>query len=180
MTEEYLDILDERGEKIGQQRSYIDAHKEGLIHKIAHVWILNSKKELLIQKRSHDRSAHPDYWDISVAGHVSAGQTSLEAAQRETEEELGLVFPLEAFKYLFTTEEHIVLNQGTYINNEFQDVFLVRSDVTSSDIKLSDGEVAEVKWVSVEEFNTWIGKEEYKLVPHDEEHRRLLAHISEI
>ncbi|MEK7089436.1 MAG: hydrolase, partial [Patescibacteria group bacterium] len=66
MTEEYLDILDERGEKIGQQRSYIDAHKEGLIHKIAHVWILNSKKELLIQKRSHDRSAHPDYWDISV------------------------------------------------------------------------------------------------------------------
>jgi isopentenyldiphosphate isomerase len=78
---EYLDILDNNGNKTGETRSYDEVHEKGLIHRTVHVWILNSKKELLVQKRSKDRRAHPDYWDISAAGHISAGQTSLEAAQ---------------------------------------------------------------------------------------------------
>jgi len=179
MTEEYLDILNEKGEMTGESRSYNEAHEKGLIHRSAHVWILNSKKELLLQKRASDRKAHPDYWDISSAGHISAGQTSLEGAKRELEEELGLSLPDNMFKYLFSLEQRKVLNNGTYINNEFNDIYLVNFDIPLEKIKFDKGEVSDVKWVSIDEFKLFISdNEKYKLVPHEEEYRRLLDCIN--
>lgn len=175
--EEFLDILDAEGKKTGKSKSYDDVHRTGLIHRTAHVWFLNSKNELLLQKRSANKRAYPNLWDISAAGHVSAGQTSLEAAKRETEEELGLGLPDSMFEYLFTVEEHVVLNNGTYVNNEFQDVYLVRSDVNLSELKLPADEVSEVRWVGIEEFRSWINGEGKKLVPHDEEFTLLLNHL---
>lgn len=44
-------------------------------------------------------------WDISVGGHISAGQTSLEAAKRETAEELGQILSDKAFTFLFTIRQ---------------------------------------------------------------------------
>ena len=108
MTEEYFDILNEKGEKTGESRSKKEAHEKGLIHRTAHVWILNSKKELLLQKRASGLRVYPDCWDISAAGHISAGQTSLEGAKREVEEELGLSLPDNMFVYLFTVQENIL------------------------------------------------------------------------
>lgn len=172
-----MDILDAEGEKTGESKSYDEAHRVGLIHRTVHVWFLNSKNELLLQKRSANKRAYPDNWDISAAGHISAGQTSLEAAKRETEEELGVDLSGSDLKYLFTVEEHVVLNNGTYVNNEFQDVYLVRSDVNLSELKLPADEVSEVRWVGIEEFKLWIKGEGEKLVPHEEEHVRLLNHL---
>jgi isopentenyldiphosphate isomerase len=178
MSEEYLDILNEKGEMTGESHSYNEAHEKGLIHRSAHIWILNSKKELLLQKRASDRKAYPDYWDISSAGHISAGQTSLEGAKRELEEELGLSLSDNMFKYLFSVEQRIVLNQGTYINNEFNDVYLVNLDIPLEKIKFDKVEVSDVKWVSIDEFKLFISdNEKYKLVPHKEEYKRLLDYI---
>jgi isopentenyldiphosphate isomerase len=175
---EYLDILDKEGNKTGDAKSYEEAHQKGLIHRSVHVWILNPQKELLIQKREKTRRAYPSHWDISAAGHISAGQTSVEAAQRETKEELGLDIPVSEFKYLFTVEEHIILNNGTYVNNEFQDVYLIQRDISISDIKLTDGEVDAVKFVTIDEFKKLIKGEGEPIVPHKEEYQKLLGYIS--
>ncbi|KKT01002.1 MAG: hypothetical protein UV76_C0004G0034 [Candidatus Nomurabacteria bacterium GW2011_GWA2_43_15] len=180
MTEEYFDILNEKGEKTGESRSKKEAHEKGLIHRTAHVWILNSKKELLLQKRASGLRVYPDCWDISAAGHISAGQTSLEGAKREVEEELGLSLPDDMFVYLFTVQEHIILNQGTYVNNEFQDVYLVHLDISRKEIKFGKGEVAEIKWVSMDGFKLLMSNEKYKLAPRKEEYRRLLDYIEKL
>ena len=177
MTEEYLDILDEKGEKTDEARSYLEAHEKGLIHKAAHVWIVNSRNEILIQKREKNRRAYPSYWDISAAGHVSAGQTSLEAAQRETEEELGITVLSSEFKYLFTIESHSVQNNGTYINNEFQDVYIMKTDINIDDIKIQNEEVEAVKFLTIDEFKKWIKGEGEKMVPHKEEYAKLLEYL---
>ena len=174
---EYLDILDNKGTKTGEVKSYDEAHQTGLVHKAVHVWLLNSKNELLIQKREMNRRAYPLYWDISAAGHISTGQTSIEAAQREVEEELGLKILESEFVYLFTLEEHIILNNGTYVNNEFQDVFLVKKDIDCSQIKLTDGEVEEVRFLNLEEFRKWTEGDGELLVPHKDEYLRLLEYI---
>jgi len=174
---EYLDILDKKGSKTGDSKSYDEVHEKGFIHRTVHIWILNSKKELLIQKREKNRRAYPSHWDISAAGHISAGQTSLEAAQRETKEELGIEISSSEFQYLFTVEEHIILNDGTYINNEFQDVFMVRKDLDILQIKLIDGEVEAVRFLSLGEFKKWVKGQMEPMVPHEEEYRRLLEHI---
>ncbi|MEK7514351.1 MAG: NUDIX domain-containing protein [Patescibacteria group bacterium] len=60
------------------------AHQEGLLHRISVIYLTNDKNQILIQKRSDGRLDH------SAAGHVDAGESYLEAAKRELEEELGV------------------------------------------------------------------------------------------
>lgn len=60
------------------------AHQENLNHRIAVVYLTNNKGQILIQVRDDGRLDH------SSAGHVDPGETYLEAAKRELEEELGV------------------------------------------------------------------------------------------
>jgi len=177
MAEEYLDILNEKGEKTGERRTYKDSHKFGLLHRSVHVWILNNNNELLLQKRSLNSWAYPDFWDISASGHISSGKTSLETAKDETSEEVGLVLPNSAFKLIFTLEEHKILNEGAYISNEFQDIYLINIDKDLYDFKLCEEEVSEVQWIDLKTFKLSIDNKKFKLVPHDEEYQRLLEFI---
>jgi isopentenyl-diphosphate delta-isomerase len=179
MTEEYLDILDEQGNKTGKSRPYLEAHEKGLIHAVVHVWIVNFKNEILVQKRADNKRFDPGLWDISAAGHVSAGETSLQAGIRETKEELGLDIPESNLVFLCTVEEHTVFNNGAYVNNEFDDVYVVQVDIDISDIKLLDGEVEKVKFLSIEEFKKWIHGGGEPMVPH-EEYEKVLAYIMSI
>lgn len=174
---EYLDVLDEKGNKTGEVKSYNDVHRDGSIHRAVHVWIVNSNNKILIQKRSQNRYAYPGYWDISASGHVSKGQTSLEAAIRESNEELGINLSPDDLKFLFTLEEQIILHDGKYINNEFQDVYLVKKDIKISDLRFSDGEVETVLYVSPEEFKEWKDEKKEKMIPHREEHEKILEII---
>lgn len=52
-----------------------------------HVWIINDKNELLLQKRSATKKTHPNCWDISGAGHIKAGKTISDGAIRELKED---------------------------------------------------------------------------------------------
>ena len=90
MKEELLDVLDENGIKTGQILPRKEVHEKGLWHRIIVVAIVNEKNEILIQQRSHNKDKNPDMWDISVTGHLSAGQDSLTAATREISEEVSV------------------------------------------------------------------------------------------
>ncbi len=177
--EEQLDILNEKGEKTGGVCSHKKAHEQGVIHRTAHVWVINRAKQLLLQKRAARMRAYANHWSISASGHVSAGESSLDGARRETREELGLDMPESAFQYLFTLEEHIVLNNGTYVNNEFQDVYLVRLSDASSELHESSDEVSSLKWMDLQEFKSWIDGKGELLVPHEEEYSKLLKYLDE-
>lgn len=49
---EYIDIFDENNNPTGEVKEKVQAHEDGNFHRTAHVWIMNDKKELLLQKRS--------------------------------------------------------------------------------------------------------------------------------
>ena len=68
---EYLDILDENGNKTGESRPRSEVHSKGYWHKGIHVWIINSNKELLVQRRSANKDVYPNKLHISVAGHCN-------------------------------------------------------------------------------------------------------------
>ena len=170
---EYIDVLDKNGIKTGLTKAKPDIHRDGNWHRAAHLWILNSHNELLIQRRSPTKANYPNLWDTSAAGHVSVGEDSTTAALRETEEEIGAKFSKEDIQYLFTVVEQAVLNNGTYIDNEIQDVYLVRTDLEISDIELQKEEVAEVKFVDLRELEKKIGNEANVFVPHQEEYEKL-------
>lgn len=60
------------------------AHKEGLLHRIAVIYLTRDNGDILVQERISGR------FDHSSAGHVDPGEDYLTAAKRELCEELGV------------------------------------------------------------------------------------------
>jgi isopentenyl-diphosphate Delta-isomerase len=170
---EYVDVLDSSGHPVGSRKPKSEAHRDGDWHGAAHVWILNKERQILIQRRSPTKENYPNLWDVSVAGHISAGETPVEAALREAQEELGVVLVPAECRYLFTIAEQVALNNGSYLDNEYHHVFLVEKDLDVRDLKFSDGEVAEVKFVALEVLQTDLATGPGSFVPHQEEYQKL-------
>jgi len=174
---EYLDVLDENGSPTGEKKSKPDVHRGGNWHKTVHVWVINPAGELLIQKRSPDIDSYPNMWDISSAGHVLAGENSITSALREIHEELGLEVKPENFEYLFTVVQQAVLNDGTYINNEFNDVYLLKFGLNPSEFKLQKEEVSAIRWMPYKELKEIIKNGSSDFVPHPDEYAKLFVEL---
>lgn len=61
------------------------AHREGLLHRVSAIYLVNDKGEILVNVRAKD-----GHLDHSSAGHVDVGESYLDAAKRELKEELGV------------------------------------------------------------------------------------------
>lgn len=166
-------MLDSSGRPVGKKKPKPDVHRDGDWHAAAHVWILNKHGQILVQRRSPAKENWPNLWDVSVAGHISAGEEPVEAALREAQEELGVTLVPDECRYLFTIAEQVVLKNGNYIDNEHHYVFLVEKDLGVRDLKFNDGEVAEVKFVAPRELQTNLRGDPSGFVPHEEEYRKL-------
>lgn len=89
-NKEFFDIVDKDGHVIGQASRQACHSRPGLLHRVAHVFVFNSRGELYLQKRSPDKDIQPGKWDTSVGGHLAPGEDFEEGAYRELEEELGI------------------------------------------------------------------------------------------
>ena len=106
----------------------------------SHVWIMNSKGELLIQKRSKEKRLYPNLWSITSGG-TDFEELTLDTAYREVKEELGI---------------ELELMMSYKRNHDFVDVYLARKDIKLEEITMQKEEVTEVKWVSKEELENLI------------------------
>ncbi|XP_052484108.1 nudix hydrolase 3 isoform X2 [Gossypium raimondii] len=89
---EYLDVLTKIGKKIGVSKPRGDVHRDGDYHKAVHVWNFAERtQELLLQKRADCKDSWPGLWDISSAGHISAGDSSLITTQYKENNEARLI-----------------------------------------------------------------------------------------
>jgi len=172
---EYQDIYNEKGEMLGVKKTRKEVHDTGLWHKAVHVWIVNSKKELLIQKRSPLKDNYPNMWDVSSAGHVSAGDSDSISALREIEEEIGLEVRLEDL-VLVGVFKRMTEKKG-YINNEITPVYIVKKDLSLSEIKKQDEEVSEVKFIPYKELKKLIENKDPSFAPHVKEYKSLFEFL---
>jgi len=162
--EELIDVLDDRGQPTGVVKSKAAAHRDGAWHRAAHVWIITPEGRVLFQRRSLRKENWPGWWDVSAAGHLSAGESASDAAVRETLEELGL--RIAEPRHIGTFRESCVLNGGAYVDNEIHEVFVVRQEVDIDRLVLQDGEVDEV--VLVDDFAAFVKRDD--VVPHHDEY----------
>ncbi|XP_004135882.2 nudix hydrolase 3 [Cucumis sativus] len=168
--EEHFDVLTKTGEKTGFSKSRCDVHRDGDYHRAVHVWIFaESTQELLLQLRADCKDSWPGLWDISSAGHISAGDSSLETARRELQEELGVILPKEAFELIFVFLNETSTNGGQFINNEFEDVYLVTTldPIPLEAFTLQESEVSAVKYIHYLDYKNLLANEDPEYVPYD-------------
>lgn len=144
--DEKIDVLDGRGEKTGRIVWKSEAHRVGLWHRCFHCWILSPETEsvgpyLFVQRRAPGKETWPDRLDVTVGGHLGAGEEPLDGL-REVEEELGLKVMSDELILLGTRRAELQIPAGT--DREFQDVFLLVRPLTPGDLRLQEEEVAAV------------------------------------
>jgi len=148
--EEMFEVLDSNGVFTGEVASRAVCHAQGLWHRAVVVFLLNSKNQVLLQKRSLTKRIWPGQWDVSSGGHVLAGELGFEAALRECREELGV--SLQPTDLTFIGGCISAERQGDIFNQHFNDFFVARKDLALSDFTLQPEEVSEVKWVDEDDI----------------------------
>jgi len=174
---ELIDILDEQGNLTGEVRTKAEVHSQGLWHRTAHIWFVNSQGEILLQRRSELMENYPNMWDISVAGHISSGEAPRLAALREIKEEIGVDLDDSQLELIGVIKKQAIINNGTYIDNEFNDVYLVKLDLDIEQFKKQVEEVKELRWLPIPEFKQWIADKKSDLLLHLEEDELLFKFI---
>jgi len=175
--EEYIDVISPDGNLTGVSKPRSEIHQEGNWHRSVHIWILKDKEKLLIQQRSLEKESHPGLWDVSCAGHIPSGDSSLHAAVRELKEELGLPILPEELELIFTVESHFILNNGTYKDNELVDVFLLKKNINVQMLQLQPEEVDSVRLISVNAFRDFVSSNDSSFVPHWKAYQNLLDYL---
>jgi len=148
---ELWDLYDKYRQKTGRTQERSKPMEEGGYHLVVHVWIVNDKGEFLIQRRQPWKEGWPNMWDGAAAGSAILGDSSKDAAIRETNEELGIDLDISKGELLRT----IKFSCG------FDDIWLVRQNVDINDLKLQYEEVADAKWASASEIKQMVQDGEF-------------------
>lgn len=147
---EFLDVLNELGEFTGKIASRDECHTKGYWHRAVYAFIIDKNNNILLQKRSKNKKLWPNKWDVTVGGHVNAGEFGRQALIRECKEEFGIDVKDDEIKYIVGTTS--VYNKGGYINNHYDECYLILKKVDLNKIKLQTDEVEDAKYFPYEEI----------------------------
>ena len=139
-ADELVDIVDDV-DRVDRITTRAWMRRDNLRHRGVGVAVLDSEDRLLIHRRADDKDVWPGYWDMAVGGVLASGEDYIDGAHRELEEELGIVDAVLHFVGEQRFEDESV--------NVISHCFIARHD---GDIVFNDGEVAEARWVTAEEF----------------------------
>lgn len=142
---EYWDIYDECFLKTGKTHKRGTPLAKGEYHLVVNIYPINSKGELLIQKRSETISWKPGFW-AATGGSAVAGEDAFTTCQRELWEELGI----EA------TRENTSLVLVHKKADKYIFLYLVKVDIELHQLLLQEAEVADVRWVTITELKAMV------------------------
>ncbi len=176
---EMFDVIDEDGNPTGLIKERGVVHREGALHATPHIWIArpNEKSgyDILLQKRSAEKDSHPGCYDISSAGHIAAGDTPLDSALRELEEELGIkARPEELVEFGVQYKNYVGEFYGKrFCDNQRSILYLYKEPIDTDKIRLQESEIESVIWMDYKEALQAICENTIKHCIYEEEFRKL-------
>lgn len=121
-----------------------------LQHRAVSIAVMGSDRRLLVHRRADDKDVWPGMWDMAAGGVVAAGESYEVAARRELSEELGI--EVADFHHLgegrFADESVALIGRG----------YLAVHD---GPFTFTDGEIAEVRWVSADQLDVLMATEQF-------------------
>ncbi|HTE58593.1 MAG TPA: NUDIX domain-containing protein [Verrucomicrobiae bacterium] len=167
--QEVWQLYGEDGQPLtGQGASKDDAYTKGLLHAASQIWIwryTDSGVEVLVQKRAAGKRTWPNFYDISVGGHINLGETPEAAGKREAQEELGLDVQTAMLESIGRYRVHVPVGDTDDIENEFQYMYLLQVAPDTAFI-LDTSELASVEWKPLDTFMDEVYHHSDLYVPH--------------
>ena len=154
MNKQKIIVVNENDEVIGfKERGIL---KKEDIYRVSALWITNSLGEILLAKRHHTKSHHPEKWGPAVSGTVDEGETYELNIIKEAEEELGL-------KNIKPQIGPKTKTENEYIH--FTQWYILKIDKKIDKFKIQEDEVEEIAWFPQEELKKQIQKYPKKFLP---------------
>ncbi|GAA0836622.1 MULTISPECIES: NUDIX hydrolase [Marinomonas] len=101
-TEEIITLVDKHNTVIGEIPRRLMNFGEDY-HRVTYILVFNNNGNLIVQKRTDNKAFCPGYYGVSTGGVVDSGESYLESAHRELQEELGVDLTLTS-QGVFCTE----------------------------------------------------------------------------
>lgn len=135
---EYLDIYNEKKEKLNKKIKRGDKLLDNEHILVAVIFIENSEGKYLIQKTSKEKGEKY----ATTGGHVLSGEIPKTAIIRETKEELGLD----------VSNENIIYIGDLLFGIPFGEIYYLKKDLNIAKLKLQQEEVEQVEYLTKTEI----------------------------
>lgn len=142
---ELIQIVDKNGKFTGEIMDRKEAHDKNLLHNEVAAFIINDKKQVLLQKRSPNKRFNPNKWAL-CAGHVDAYESLENAMLREIKEEIGIDVSINDLKRLGNREVNI-----RETNSHITYYYYVKVNLKEEDFVIQKEELSMVKWFDIDE-----------------------------
>ena len=171
---DYIILVDDRDNAIGYSEK-MEAHTKKLRHRAFSIFIFDwNTKKILLQKRAYGKYHAGGLWTNACCSHPRKDETMEDCLKARLKEELGLqtefhienpnergiIRPLSHGKEIiyWCGKFSYFSDYGQVCENEIDHVFLycpVGCDIEWNTISFNEQEVAEIRWVTIEELEKW-------------------------
>lgn len=144
MVSEQVDVVDEH-DQVLRTVSRAEMRRDRLRHRAVFIAVLDGRGRLLVHRRSTTKDLWPGWLDLAVGGVVTSGESYLDAARRELDEEIGV-----------RGIEPVAIDGGRVQLFDDDDVSLVGrcfQVITEGPFEFRDREVSEAWWVTGDELD---------------------------
>lgn len=137
-------LVDENDIEIGREEK-MQAHIDGKLHRAFSIFIVNSKDEILLQKRAKNKYHSAGLWTNTCCSHPEPGEDLNEVIYKRLMEEMGFHCDLKwAFSYLYRAEFENGLTE-----HEFDHVYI---GIFEGVPQPNASEVEDWRWINIEEL----------------------------
>lgn len=144
--DELIKCFDENGNEI-EPHTRAEIHSQPLKywHGTTGIWVVNKNGQLLCSKRGENLTQAPGCWQSRFGGHVKSGQSFLQNAVAELDEEAGIQIQEKDLHAIGGLRKHEA-------SKHFGQLYACLFTGLLEDLRFNDGEITQVKWMSMEDF----------------------------
>lgn len=123
----------------------------GLLHLVSEIIVHHEDGDYLLMQRDYNKETYPGLYEASAGGSVLKGETPLEGALRELEEETGIRTDSLTPIYRKINHKRDAIHYG----------YLCRINGDKDRIRLQEGETIAYRWLTKEEFLKFADSDEF-------------------